>query len=127
MNHKFFLLKGISLNNWCQKWNLSPSTARCSQCQTILDINLPFVYEDIKGLTSKCDCGNTNTPFVESSDSPILSPEQDLAISEAKLESLLAGRGKCPRLKKLAEAAFSQAHIESLLKDLDHSDTEEPI
>lgn len=63
MNSKFFFLYEISLDQWCLKWGLDPFIGKCNKCESVIQVNIPFVYKNMKGLGSKCSCGNNFTPF----------------------------------------------------------------
>jgi hypothetical protein len=61
---KFFILSEISLEKWCNRFNLTPLESNCKSCNTETRATVPFKYKNLRGLTTpKCICGRKNMPF----------------------------------------------------------------
>ena len=49
-----YYLPDVSLDDWCNRWNLKPETFECHDCGSTIFVNIPIDYnKETKGLTSK--------------------------------------------------------------------------
>ncbi len=55
----------VSLQEWCQRYNLHPAIATCTKCGKKFETTVPFAIEGYRGLIAEPhDCGENYSPFI---------------------------------------------------------------
>ena len=60
----YLLISETDINKWCEKYDLHVFFGDCSKCEAKLEVNIPFIAKDMRGLKADiCKCGNKEVPF----------------------------------------------------------------
>lgn len=60
----YLLVYNVSLEEWCERYDLKPFTGECKKCGRVQSVSKPFIAQARRGLCAEtCACGNKVLPF----------------------------------------------------------------
>jgi hypothetical protein len=58
------VIYNVDLEKWCKEYDLAPFKAKCMDCDSLLEVIVPFAGKNRRGLRAEpCACGNYDVPF----------------------------------------------------------------
>jgi hypothetical protein len=60
----YLLVHNVRLEDWCERYGLTPFTRQCKNCGREFSVSTPFIAKERRGLCAEpCACGNSLVPF----------------------------------------------------------------